>query len=40
MHRKQLWEEVKTLRSEGRLTYLNYRSIVVKDKVSNTTLVG
>ena len=28
--RKELWEEVKRLRSEGQIAFLNYRSIVVK----------
>ena len=28
-HRKELWEHVKRLRSEGQITYLNYRSIAV-----------
>ena len=29
-YRKQLWEEVKTLRRKGNITYLNYRSVVNK----------
>ena len=28
--RNELWEEVKRLRSEGQIAFLNYRSIVVK----------
>ena len=31
-HRKKLWEEVKRLRSEGQIAFLNYRSIVVKGR--------
>ena len=31
--RKELWEEVKVLRSQGKITYLNYRRIVSRDKV-------
>ena len=30
--RKELWEEVKRLRSEGQITFLNYRSIIVKGR--------
>ena len=30
--RKVLWEEVKRLRSEGQIAFLNYRSIVVKGR--------
>ena len=30
--RKELWEEVKRLRSEGQIAFLNYRSIVVMGK--------
>ena len=30
--RKELWEEVKRLRSEGQIAFLNYRSIVVKGR--------
>ena len=30
--RKELWEKVKRLRSEGQITFLNYWSIVVKGK--------
>ena len=33
-YRKELWEEVKVLRSQGKIGYLNYRSIVSRDKVS------
>lgn len=40
MYKKQLWKEVKSLRSKDRLAYLNCRSIVVKDKISSTTSVG
>ena len=29
-HRKKLWEEVKVLRSQGEIAYLNYRSISQK----------
>ena len=32
-HRKKLWEEVKVLRGQGKIAYLNYRSIVSRDKV-------
>ena len=28
--RKELWKEVKTLRSEGKIAYLNYRTVVTK----------
>ena len=31
-HRKELWKEVKRLREEGKIAYLQYRSIVVKRK--------
>ena len=31
--RKELWEKVKVLRSQGKIAYLNYRSIVSRDKV-------
>ena len=31
-HRKELWEEVKPLRSVGQTAYLNYRSIAVKEE--------
>ena len=31
-YRKELWEEVKILRSQGKIAYLNYRSIVSRDK--------
>ena len=31
-HRKEIHEEVKRPRSEGKITYLNYRSIVVKGR--------
>ena len=30
VHRKQLWEKVKSLCSQGKFTYLSYRSIVVE----------
>ena len=30
--RKELWKEVKRLRSESQITFLNYRSIVVKGR--------
>ena len=29
-YRKQLWEEVKELRSKGNIAYLDYRSVVNK----------
>ena len=32
-YRKELWEKVKVLRSQGKIGYLNYRSIVSRDKV-------
>ena len=32
-YRKELWEEVKVLQSQGKIAYLNYRSIVSMDKV-------
>ena len=28
--RKQLWKEVKQLRLEGKISYLNYRTVVTK----------
>ena len=28
--RKELWKEVKQLHSEGKIAYLNYRSVVTK----------
>ena len=28
--RKELWKEVKQLRSEGKIAYLNYRTVVTK----------
>ena len=31
-HRKKLWEEVKVLRSQGEIAYLNYRSISQKKR--------
>ena len=34
-YRKQLWDEVKYLRSQGNITYLNYRSIVNKGMRKN-----
>lgn len=40
MQRKQLWKKVKRLPSKGSLDYLNYRSIVVKNKASSTLSVG
>ena len=30
--RKELWEKVKALRKEGKVAYLNYKSIVVKKR--------
>ena len=35
-YRKILWEEVKNLRGQGKIAYLNYRSIVVVPNKSNT----
>ena len=32
-YRKELWEEVKVLQSQGKIVYLNYSSVVSKDKV-------
>ena len=32
-YRKELWEEVKVLQSQGKIVCLNYRSIVSRDKV-------
>ena len=32
-YKKELWEEVKVLQSHGKIAYLNYRSIVSRDKV-------
>ena len=29
-YQKQLWEEVKELRTKGNIAYLNYRSVVYK----------
>ena len=31
-YRKELWEKVKALRKEGKIAYLNYKSIVVKER--------
>ena len=31
-YRKQFWIEVKQLRSEGKIAYLNYRTIVCRDR--------
>ena len=33
-HRKELWEEVKLLQSQEKTAYLNYRSILSRDKIS------
>ena len=33
-YRKELWDKVKVLRSQGKIAYLNYRSIVPRDKVA------
>ena len=30
---KELWEEVKVLRSQGKIAYLNYSRIIFRDKV-------
>ena len=30
-YRKEIWEKVKALRKEGKVAYLNYESIVVKE---------
>ena len=35
-YRKELWEEVKLLRNHGKIAYLNYRTIISRDKVSTT----
>ena len=35
-YRKKLSEEVKNLRSQGKIAYLNYRSIVAVPNKSNT----
>ena len=35
-YRKKLWEEVKSLQSQGKIAYLNYQSIVVVPNKSNT----
>ena len=32
-YRKELWEVVKVLRSQRKIAYLNYRSIISRDKV-------
>ena len=32
LHHKELWKEVKRVRDEGKITYLRYRSFVVKRK--------
>ena len=32
-YRKELWEEVKVLRSQRKIAYLKYRSITFRDKV-------
>ena len=31
-YRKELWEKVEALRKEGKVAYLNYKSIVVKER--------
>ena len=31
-YQKELWEKVKALRKEGKIAYLNYKSIVVKER--------
>ena len=31
-YRKELWEKVKALRKEGKVAYLNYKSIVIKKR--------
>ena len=31
-YRKELWEKVKALSKEGKITYLNYKSIVVRER--------
>ena len=33
-HRKELWKEVKRLREEDKITYVQYRFIVVKKRDS------
>ena len=35
-YRKKLWEEVKNLRSQGKIAYLNYQLLVVVPNKSNT----
>ena len=35
-YQKKLWEEVRNLRSQGKITYLNYPSIVAVPNKSNT----
>ena len=37
-YRNELWAEVKVLRSEGKIAYLNYRTIVSRDKVPALSL--
>ena len=37
-YRKELWAEVKVLQSEGKIAYLNYRTIVSRDKVPALSL--
>ena len=37
-YRKELWAEVKVLRSEGKIAYLNYRTILSRDKVPALSL--
>ena len=31
-YRKELWEKVKALRKEGKIAYLNYKSIIVRER--------
>ena len=30
-YRKELWKEVKSLREEGKIAYLNYKKVVIRD---------
>ena len=31
-YRKELWEKVKALRKEGKIAYLNYKNIIVRER--------
>ena len=37
-YRKELWGEVKLLRSQGKIAYLNYRTIASRDKAPTLSL--